>query len=289
MGDSALNDPERPWQQIFSFPFLFSCLLILGAIFGTVASWRGQPDRPAQPPRSVALQFSSIALPRGSAIAGAWRMRADDPRFGGISGAAFDSGRLIAVTDSGVLLTLDLPGSRAPRVALRDLPAVAGRPDFKLGRDSEALLRDPLERGWWVAFEQRHSLLLFDPGFTRLLRRVPLSSPRFADNRGIEALYAEDRGTLVALPESSGYSDAARLPDGRVALLERGFSWTGLRSAVRIGKARIALPLRAIDNPEAIAVQPRADGGTRLWIMTDNNLDPRQRSLLLAIDLARER
>jgi len=47
--------------------------------------------------------------------------------------------------------------------------------------------------------------------------------------------------------------------------------------------ARIALGAR--DNVEAIAAEPRAGGGTRLWLLTDNDFRPRAPTLLVALDL----
>ena len=40
-----------------------------------------------------------------------------------------------------------------------------------------------------------------------------------------------------------------------------------------------------VDNFEGIAAQELADGTTRLWIISDNNFSPRQRTLLMAFDL----
>jgi hypothetical protein len=88
-----------------------------------------------------------------------------------------------------------------------------------------------------------------------------------------------------------GTSDAARLADGRLVLLVRRLGLTGFHTEVRIaagqGRAarRIALNLAPLDNPEAIAAAPLPDGGTRLWIVTDDNFRPWMRTLLVALDL----
>ena len=114
-------------------------------------------------------------------------------------------------------------------------------------------------------------------------------------------------GELFALPESGGAavgfrgtlgpvtprgtSDATRLRNGRLAVLVRRLSMTGFASEVRIsgkpGRAslRLKLPLGPLANAEAIATVPLGDGGTRLWIATDDNSKPWMRTWLLALDL----
>jgi hypothetical protein len=54
-------------------------------------------------------------------------------------------------------------------------------------------------------------------------------------------------------------------------------------SGYRFG-SRIPLPLGPFDNVEAIAVERRAGGGLRLWLMTDDNFQPPLRTLLIALD-----
>jgi len=40
-----------------------------------------------------------------------------------------------------------------------------------------------------------------------------------------------------------------------------------------------------IDNVEAMAVEPLPNGTRRLWLMTDNNVQPPLRTLLIAVDV----
>lgn len=238
-------------------------------------------------PARVAVRFEPVALGAIAAparVAGAWAVTADDGRFGGISGMALDRGQLLALSDAGMLMAIDRPGTMRPTVTIRALPAVPGPTARKIGRDSEALLRDPAGRGWWVAFEQIHSLWLYDRGFTRALKVIAVENADFTDNQGIEAL-ADDHGRVRWLAESTGASDAARLPDGTVMLLERRIGVGGASSWLTWGGQRLALPLARSDNPEALTAEPRPNGGTRLWIMTDNDLKPWRRTLLVAIDL----
>ena len=148
----------------------------------------------------------------------------------------------------------------------------------------EAIAADPRGRGWWVAYEQIHSLLLYSRDFGRLLARLPVESADFRPNRGIEAIYPAGKG-VAWRSEASGASDAARLPDGRLAILERRVGLFGFESRITGLGRPIELRLGRFDNPEAITAAPLPSGGTRLWVMTDNDLERWRPTLLLAIDL----
>jgi hypothetical protein len=57
------------------------------------------------------------------------------------------------------------------------------------------------------------------------------------------------------------------------------------RTAVRyrFGKS-VRLGLSPLDNAEALAAERLANGTTRLWVMTDDNLQRPMRALLIALD-----
>lgn len=93
--------------------------------------------------------------------------------------------------------------------------------------------------------------------------------------------------------------DAALLPDGRVLVLVRRFNWLPPSFANRIlvadpaqiavgaewrGRqiAAITAPLPS-DNYEGLAVEPAAAGTVRLWLISDDNRNKFQRTLLLAL------
>lgn len=94
-------------------------------------------------------------------------------------------------------------------------------------------------------------------------------------------------------------TDAALLPDGRVLVLNRRFNlWEGLGAAlvvvdpaaVRPGAvlagreiARLEWPL-ALDNMEALSVT-REGGRTILWMASDDNFNPLQRTVLMRFAL----
>jgi hypothetical protein len=232
----------------------------------------------------------------------AWELSAADPRFGGLSALAVAGGALIALTDSGVVVRFSPPGAGEKlRIALHDLPEGPGSQFRKSGRDSESLLADRNGRGWWVAFENRHALWLFSRDFGRVLAKRPLKV-KWRANRGGEALVQGPAGVMV-LPEGGGpvaggnmvappwSSDATRLPDGRLILLIRRPALLGFDNQLWIASGagrparRIALDLGKLDNMEGIAAAPLPNGGTRLWIVSDNNFRPWMRTLLVALDL----
>jgi hypothetical protein len=307
-------EAERRLQPAFRKAAFFSHLILV-TLIGSFAWWLDtQPDQLSLPPRKVALHFEPVQFdPAGFAplrLAGAWRLTADDPRFGGISALALDDAGLVAVTDAGAVVRFDRPTGRPLIAEIRDVPAGPGRPGFKRHRDIEALALDPSGRGWWAAFENHNQLWLYDRDFARALERIDFGRRRWPRNKGIEAMLAEPGGFFL-LPEAgteairlrSGrmrasplgnpvgrLSDAVRLPDGRVMVLARRAGLTGFHSALvpllpgnRLGRP-IALGLGHFDNAEALAAEPIA-GGTRLWLMTDDNFRWPMRTLLVALDL----
>ena len=299
MNDSTRLKPERRLQPMFSKGKFFSSLALALPIFAAALWHIRQPSRWPAPDRVVSGRAVEVAL--GSGTRG-WRLTAPDQRFGGLSALAVDGEALVALTDSGVVVRFAPPVAGAPlRIALHDLPGGPGNPLRKSSRDSESLLRDPDGRGWWVGFENRHSLWLFDDGFSRVLakRRLPVHWPV---NRGGEALAWSGKGPM-ALPENggpavggpvtapAGTADATRLADGRLVLLVRRITLGGFDTQLWVGAGagkpaqRLALDLGALDNMEGIAAMPLPGGGTRLWIVSDDNFRPWMRTLLGAVDL----
>ncbi len=300
MRDSELNGAERRLQPAF-----IKWLIRLAFFTAPILLLQGssEHDRPNRLPRSPAeAVISAIALPLpegGLRLGGLWELRSKEPRFGGLSALAWDAGRLVAVTDNGVVIDWRPPGGTA---RFRDLPDGPGPADRKIYRDAEALSRDSLGRGWWVTFEQFHGAWLFDPGFTRALAVRPVRLRTAWRNWGIEGAVSL-RGGLLLLPEDGGeavlirdgreerhalrvdgsIADAVALPSGSIVVAERQLRPWGMRN--RIGwlegaadhrvRAWGKLPLGRWDNIEGLAIEPRPDGRHRLWFVTDNDFDRR--------------
>lgn len=259
------------------------------------------------PANLVARDFAPLRL------AGAWRLEAADRRFGGVSSLALAGDQLMALSDAGSVLRFNRPDQGRAKVRIASIPSGPGRTGRKRGRDSEAMVADPARRGYWVAFEQFHSLFLFDPNFKRALARFDLDHAGWRDNGGVEAMVAHGRQLLlfpesgdevvewsaggrrsVVLAGASPIADATRLPDGRVIVLMRRFTPLGFsnslgvlergRSGYRVTRI-IPLPLGQLANGEAIAAEPQPGGAVRLWLMTDNDFRPALPTLLVAIDV----
>ena len=297
----------------------FLQLLILCTIVVLFGRWVARlPDRVELGPRLTRLEFTPVDLKADGfaplRLAGAWKVASKDPRVGGVSALAVSDEDLLALTDSGAVIRFAKPSRKVGTGFVRELPGGPGDPAYKSRRDSEALVRDPLGRGWWVSFENRNELWLFDHWFARTLRRVELGRDRWRRNRGVEAIAAEGAG-LILLPEpgdtvlrvsgssartfpienaAGRISDAARLPSGELLILNRRLTPLGFanslallertRSGFRYSR-RFALAIGPIDNVEAVAPELLPDGRTRLWLMTDDNFKRPLRTLLIAVDM----
>lgn len=306
---------ERRMQPRFriNLPALFVLLLALaGMLFIAPAQIFGR--RPL--PRPVALLRSKpIKLDpadfRPLRLAGAWRLESNDRNFGGISALALEGGQFVAVSDGLVALRFAPPGGSATSIVRLWRPTVRKLVSDLVPFDMEAMARVP--GGWWVAIERVHELTRFDSALERPQKRIWLSRSSWATNHGVEGmiagpdgilLFPENGSEVVELrgrkrrslpiePEAGPVSDAARLPDGRILLLVRKATPLGFRSSLvelrRSAKgyrpgAVFRLGLGLLDNPEGLAVEPLPGGGTRLWIITDDNFRWPMRTLLVALD-----
>lgn len=305
---------ERSVQPKFSIRWAVAALALLAAI-GLFDRWLATiPDRAELGWRAARIAATPVALDAGAfrpfRFAGAWRLTSTDPRFGGISALAVDRGQLVALSDSGLIVRFAQSRHTA---MLGELPDGPGTKDFKFNRDSEALAADPSGRGWWVAFENRDELWLYDRNFTTALRRIALGDRPWRRNSGIEGVLA-DGASLLLLHEAGGHvirltgerarvvpiigggarlSDGVALGGGRWLVVERRLTPLGFRNSLvvleqagagyRLGP-RFALPLGGADNVEAAAIERLPGGGRRLWLMTDDNLQPPLRTLLIALD-----
>lgn len=319
MHDSHPIDAERRMQLGFSKADALNILAVPALLLGFAWLLERTPDLPDLGPRHGVIAFEPILLNSEGfgplRLVGAWELSSNDPRFGGISALAVDGRDLLALSDAGALIRFGKPQEGAGRAYFADLPAGPAAPGFKRNRDSEALIRDPGGRGWWVAFENRHQLWLFSHRFDRALVKLSLRPRDWDGNSGIEAL-ALDGTAILMIPEPGGtvlrleddsyrtyrleqgarISDAVGLEDGTTILLERSLTPFGFTNALtrleREGQAyrrggRIPLSLGPLDNGEALAAERLPGGGVRLWLMTDDNHQPPLRTVLVALDLPR--
>ena len=309
-------------QHRFTKTLFFQVLVLVALIAAAAALLARWPDREELGARAATLRFAltdwSAADVAPLRLAAAWEVTSNDPRIGGVSAISLDDKGFVALTDSGVILRFPRPSKAVAEALVSELPGGPGPPALKVNRDSEALLADPRGRGWWVAFENRNQLWLYDPGFTRPLSRVDFGAGRWGRNQGIEGLSSGRKGilsfpedgesillwtgrTVIDLPLErplGQISDAARLPGGGLAVVHRQVTPLGFTNAVTLldrlpgGGYRTArsFPLRGHrrDNVEALAAERLPDGRTRLWLMTDDNLQRPLRTLLIALDVPQE-
>jgi hypothetical protein len=313
MPDSEGPEAEPGVQLLFSVLRFWAAVLLAAAILNFPELYRYIPNRAELGPREVPIRFDPVRFDAagfgGLKFAGAWRLGAPDPRFGGLSAIAVDAGGLVALSDSGVVVRFPKPGKAQPMARIDELSGGPGDPGFKRNRDSESLARDRKGRGWWVGFENRNQLWLFDPQFERVLARGRIG--RGWPRTGFEAI-AQSNGAMLLFPESGGkvlvasldrsrwlplpagpVSDAATLPDGSLLVLERGLRFDGFHNRlVQVRrKAGGYLEVRSIplgvgrfDNVEGVAVERGMAGALRLWLITDDGHQWPQRTLLLALD-----
>jgi hypothetical protein len=316
MPDRRLNVTERRLQPWFS-----KWLFVLGFLLLARDSRDEGPNRLPQPPRLATVSYErqgdGKSLASGVRLTDVWRVEADDPRFGGLSALVAAGGkRLLALSDSSVLVDLPLP-TAAERVArLADLPSGPGYPLFRKHRDSEALLAKRLPDGGTllhVAFEHRHSIWSYRLGAPAAEGWVRLAPRGWRSNAGVEAMVEGPRGRLLLIPEdgaevlameqgrvtpfpltgaTGGVADAALLPDGRIVVSIREVGIGGITNRLalleRVGRGYrlrpfVTLPLGPFDNVEGLAAESMPGGGTTLWAVTDS--DGWRRTLLLRIEL----
>lgn len=249
---------------------------------------------------------------------------ADTARLHGLSDMAVRGGvNLTAVSDEGDLVKGRLVLDKAGRlVGLTDgrvsaLAGLDGKPlQGKLESDSEGMAL--LANGdMLISFEQRHRIWLY-PANGGPPREAPSPDATFPANGGMEALGPDPDigpdayvvggeesgqtwtcrlstgckpGEVVAKPPEFGLVAVTRLPQGRTAWLLR--AWDPVRgnrialtihdAGGEIARMDMARPL-TIDNFEAIAAVPAKDGSVRFYLLSDDNFQSSQRTLLLAFD-----
>jgi hypothetical protein len=194
------------------------------------------------------------------ALTGAWELKSAHGWFGGFSAlVAGDGQALIAGTDRGWLLDLDLSGA-APRAVPGSFRFVGDR---TLGRkevvDLESLARDPASGTLWGAFESFNLVIRYDRDGARTTRRPP-EMAKWSRNSGLETMLrlsgarflmlaeGPERGSnthheallFACDPATPGTPlafqfavepdydpvDATQLPDGRVLILLRRVAYT---------------------------------------------------------------
>lgn len=183
-------------------------------------------------------------LPAGASLAGAWELTSDDPNFGGLSGLAAGEGGLLAVTDAGAWVSINLIDGKPSAAAIAYMRAEDGT--FLSGKqqnDAEDLAwRDGIAL---VSFERDFRIEAFDLagcGAAARAVRVATLPDRYKDdpvgeNSGPEAMLLTSQGHLRFGYESASGRES---PLGDVAADGTG-RWTGQTAANPSGFALVAM------------------------------------------------
>lgn len=271
----------------------------------------------------------------GLRLSGAWTLRSDAPRFGGFSGMVALPDGLILVSDAGRIVRLDRPGGTGPleatsRVLPRDCSGAAASDRI----DAEAIALSPAGQGLRIALETQNAICSVPLNDFATAKLTPVTAmagwPR---NNGAEAMATlAGRGTLIfggrgldqneavpllwypgdaadattpsavmryLPPERSTPTGAAFLPDGRLLVLTRRYSYlAGYVSEIQIvsrfepqagmtvsGTQLLRLSKGNLTgNYEGMAVEPRP-GGVSIWLVSDDNFFPRRRTKMVRLEL----
>ncbi|MEO7179137.1 MAG: esterase-like activity of phytase family protein, partial [Allosphingosinicella sp.] len=316
-------------------PFLIIAFLLL-ATFALPSMQHRDP-----PPAVSFVRFTPIALDQDAPglkrlgrldFLGAWVLTSNDVRIGGISAIHVEGGEALAMSDAGWHIRFPLPTARAlVRAQVAMVEEGPGPPGDKINRDVESLV---VQGGSaWLGFEQANAVWRYDRrSFQARSSAAPPAMSKWSENAGPEAMvrladgrflvFAEGQsgGSEVALfagdpslagtpalrlryrpPQGYRVTDAALLPDGRLALLNRRVSlFSGFTARLVVARlpelregAVIAGEVAAEfdgdvtrDNLEGLSVT-REGARTILWIASDDNYNPLQRTLLMKFALAR--
>ena len=315
MPDSQLNRAERALQQRFMKSLVFNGLIMAAVVVSAYQLIRDLPDRQPMASINMPLAYNMVELPpaeRPLRLVNAWILETRDPRFGGLSALSIDDGEFLALSDRGAVFRFARPDSARPMASISDLRKGPGSFGSYRTRDAESLVRDPFGRGWWIGYEQNHSLWLYDNAFERTLASLTLNRP-WPLNSGAEGLTVMD-GQLLVLSEdgeeavriengrpaalklhaNARIADAARAPDGGIWVLLREIGPQGVRQSVaplqkthdgfRLGTSW-PVPKGSFDNYEGLAIEAKPDGRWRFWLITDDDFRSISRTLLVALDL----
>ncbi len=256
------------------------------------------------------------------------------PEWGGYSGMVLsdDGSRIIAVSDVGHWLLLELTHDDAGKLTgvgtaqIEPLLDEASQPIAgKEWSDAEAVAASS-GGSYIVAFERNHRLWRYAsvdgiPGGGAEAVAAPAGISALPENSGVEALLADDSGSLTLMAESGtangasrgwqgqgtewrefqiersdGFepTDLANAGKGWLALLERRYTQKdgpaarisllpsipsdGPQAAYTLAVLRLPL---SVDNFECIVVRPGPGNGRYIYLLSDNNHTPLQRTLLL--------
>jgi hypothetical protein len=314
-------------------PFLLAAFILL-ATFAPPGLQRRDP-----PPAVSLVRFEPVPLEESApatarlgrlTFLGGWSLTSNDERFGGISALHVEGGAVLALSDAGWRSSFPLPGLRpSVRAAIAMMEAGPGLAAAKENRDAESLV--VAAGALWVGYEQVNSVARYDRrDFALRASAGPAAMRGWTGNRGAEGMVRLADGRFLVFNEGRGgdseallfagdpaeagtaairlryrpppgfrITDAALLPDGRLALLHRRVGlFEGFTARLTIARLPALAAGTLIEGEEAAAfdggvtrdnfeaLSASLEGGrTILWIASDDNFNKLQRTLLLKFAL----
>jgi len=271
-------------------------------------------------------------------LEGAWQIGGNGRGLGTLSGLAQTRSGFVAVGDRGAVLWFARPDGPGPWRARLDRLIHLDWRKHHYPTDAEAVIILPPNGDLLVAYEDTPMLERYSADLA-IRRRIALPVlAQWPGNQGPEAIAQLADGRMVIVGETysrwldrtrhpglifsgisrpfetparfelvlpAGYrpSELARMPDGRLLVLGRNFSFAGFRSVIAVFKpqevrpgavitprviARIVDP-RLRDNYEGMTVTRESDGGQMVWLISDSNETVlAQRTLLLKLRIGPE-
>lgn len=304
--------------------FALVALFFLGT-FAPLRLQRPEPVPAVSIVTAKAIEPKDRTLGRLAFLEG-WELESDDFRFGGISALHVEGSEVLAFSDGGYTIRFPLPDGREAPADIRPAPKGTDSPAVKEQRDVEAAaVLGPLawlafERANEVWRYDRQTWRSQAGSAPAAMAQWPLNSGseamlRLPDGRFL--VFAESDGEtseailfdgdpavdgtrwsklLYRPPTGYVITDAALLPDGAMLFLNRkvdlgGFSVkltlaqpAPLAEGATIAGEEIAT-LEGLDNLEGISLTHEG-GRTIVWLASDDNYGPLQRTLLLKFALA---
>lgn len=227
-----------------------------------------------------------------------WELRSSNANFGGISSMLVMPGpHILALSDGGYLFSFDLGQTQkgnapAMREFIAPLPQAPGSGESKETRDSESLVRDPINGRYWVGFEDSNAIARYDPALTRQEGfRAPPNMRDWPANSGPEAMVLLGSGAFLVFSEDAqtgngltdallfrgdpldpqtkvqrfayraplGYkiTDAATLPDGRLIIVNRRFTvFEGVSARITIADPADIAPGAVLEGEVIAKIDP---------------------------------
>jgi hypothetical protein len=314
-------------------PFLVAAFVLL-ATFAPLSLQRRDP-----PPAVSLVELAPVTLDEDRPGAkrlgrltflGGWALTSNDERFGGISALHVEGGDVLALSDAGWRIRFRLRnGRRSLRADIAMMEAGPGPAEEKENRDAESMV--VAGRALWIGYEQANAVWRYDrSGFAVLGSAAPPAMARWNANHGAEAMVRLGDGRFLVFDEGQGgdsdvllfdgdpaepgtsalrlryrppagfrITDAALLPDGRLALLHRRVGlFEGFTARLTLARLPILAEGAVIEGEEAAAFEgpvtrdnfeamsaSREGGRTILWLASDDNYNKLQRTLLLKFAL----